>query len=105
MMKFIEFGTFTRRVYEYMDDDGYRDLQNALQENPSAGVVVPGTGGVRKLRWAGSGRGKRGGLRVIYYIETDQEAFVMIFIYGKGEQEDLSPDQKRALQKLFVRKG
>jgi hypothetical protein len=90
-MRFIEFGTFTRRVYEHMDDDEYRALQNALQENPHVGVVVPGTGGVRKLRWAGSGRGKRGGLR--------------IYIYGKGEQEDLSPGQKRALRKLFAQKG
>jgi mRNA-degrading endonuclease RelE of RelBE toxin-antitoxin system len=105
MMRFIEFGTFTDRVYDYIDDDEYCALQNALQENPRAGVVVPGTGGVRKLRWAGSGRGKRGGLRVIYYVATMQEAFVMIFIYGKGEQEDLSPDQKRALRKLFVQKG
>lgn len=102
-MKFIEFGTFTRRVYEHMDDDEYRMLQNALQENPHAGAVVPGTGGVRKLRWAGSGRGKRGGLRVIYYVALAQGAFVMIFIYGKGEQEDLSPEQKRALQRAIAR--
>ena len=101
-MKFIEFGTFTRRVYEYMDDDEYRALQNALEENPQAGVVVPGTGEVRKLRWAGSGRGKRGGLRVIYYVALSQGAFMMIFIYGKGEQEYLSPEQKRALKRAVA---
>lgn len=101
-MRFIEFGTFTRRVYEYMNDDEYRALQAALQEDPHAGVVIPGTGGVRKLRWAGSGRGKRGGLRIIYYVARSHEAFLMILIYGKGEQEDLSPEQRSALQRAIA---
>lgn len=105
MMKFMEFGTFTRRVYELLDDEEYRALQNVLLENPNAGVVIPGTGGVRKLRWAGSGRGKRGGLRVIYYVAMPEQTFVMIHIYAKGEQDDLTPDQMRALRSLFVRKG
>lgn len=105
MMKFVEFGTFTRRVYELLDDDEYRALQNVLIENPQAGVVVPGTGGVRKLRWAGSGRGKRGGLRVIYYVAIPEETFVMIFIYAKAEQEDLTPEQKRALRTMLAPKG
>lgn len=105
MMKFMEFGTFTRRVYELLDDEEYRALQNVLLENPNAGVVIPGTGGVRKLRWAGSGRGKRGGLRVIYYVAMPEQTFVMIHIYAKSEQDDLTPDQKRALRTLFARKG
>jgi mRNA-degrading endonuclease RelE of RelBE toxin-antitoxin system len=105
MMKFLEFGTFTRRVYELLDDEEYRAMQNVLLENPNAGVVVPGTGGVRKLRWAGSGRGKRGGLRVIYYVATSEQTFLMIHIYAKGEQEDLTPEQKRALKTSVARKG
>lgn len=96
-MIFKEFGTFTRRLYEYMDDDEFRMLQNYLLVEPMAGVVIPGTGGVRKLRWAGSGRGKRGGLRIIYYLATGKSAFLLIHIYAKGEQKDLRPAQKRAL--------
>lgn len=105
MMRFVEFGTFTRRVYELLDDEEYRAMQNVLLENPNAGVVIPGTSGVRKLRWAGSGRGKRGGLRVIYYVALPEQSFVMIHIYAKGEQEDLSPEQKRALKTVLARKG
>jgi mRNA-degrading endonuclease RelE of RelBE toxin-antitoxin system len=100
-MNFIEFGTFSSKLGTYMDEEEYRRLQNFLLANPVAGVVIPGTGGVRKLRWAGSGRGKRGGLRVIYYVSAGQSAFLMIFIYAKSEQEDLRQEQKRALRMLF----
>lgn len=105
MMKFVEFGSFTRRVCDLLDDDEYRAMQDVLLENPAAGVVVPGTGGVRKLRWPGSGRGKRGGLRVIYYVAMPEQTFLMIHIYAKGDQEDLTPDQKRALKARLARKG
>lgn len=98
MMTFIEFGTFTRRLLEHLDDDEYRRLQDTLLANPAAGVLIPGTGGVRKLRWPGSGRGKRGGLRVIYYIAVSASAFLMLHIYAKGEQDDLSAEAKRALR-------
>jgi hypothetical protein len=101
-MIFIEFGTFRSRVDEYMDDEEFRILQNFLLVEPLAGVVIPGTGGVRKLRWAGSGRGKRGGLRVIYYLAAGRSAFLLLFIYAKGEQKDMRPDQKRALQVLLA---
>lgn len=104
-MKFMEFGTFTRRVYELLDDEEYRAIQNVLLANPRAGVLIPGTGGVRKLRWAGSGRGKRGGLRIIYYIAMPEETFVMLFLYAKSEQEDLTPEQKRGLRLMLARKG
>ena len=105
MMNFVEFGTFTRRLYELMDDEEYRALQNVLRANPAAGVRIPGTGGVRKLRWPGSGRGKRGGLRVIYYVAVPRSAFVMIFIYAKGEQEDLRPEQKRGIREALEHGG
>ncbi|HYR12297.1 MAG TPA: type II toxin-antitoxin system RelE/ParE family toxin [Longimicrobium sp.] len=101
-MIFKEFGSFTAHLTEYMDDDEYRLLQNALLVNPLAGVVIPGTGGVRKLRWAGSGRGKRGGLRIIYYLATGRSAFLMIFIYAKGDQADLRQEQKHALRALMA---
>jgi mRNA-degrading endonuclease RelE of RelBE toxin-antitoxin system len=105
MMNFIEFGTFTRRLIEYMDDDEYRRLQDALQTNPFAGVLIPGMGGVRKVRWSGTGRGKRGGVRVIYYVAVHESAVLMISIYGKNEQDDLGQDQKRAIRKALAHGG
>ena len=62
--------------------------------------MIPGSGGLRKLRWAGSGRGKRGGLRVIYYWRPDEEAFYMLYAYAKNEQGDLTPAQVRTLARL-----
>ena len=66
-MEFIESSIFTRLIYEYLTDDEYIGLQMFLVRYPDKGNVIPGTGGVRKLRWALKGKGKRGGLRVIYY--------------------------------------
>jgi mRNA-degrading endonuclease RelE of RelBE toxin-antitoxin system len=102
LITFIEFGSVTRRLTEHMDDEEYRALQNLLLADPLAGVLIPGTGGVRKLRWAGSGRGKRGGLRVIYYFAVRHSAFLILHVYAKGEQEDLRPEQKRALKALLA---
>lgn len=65
-MVFIETSIFTKLVYDYLTDEEYLGLQSFLVGNPDAGPVVPGSGGVRKLRWAVAGRGKRGGIRVIY---------------------------------------
>lgn len=65
MFEFVETPFFTRNVSRYLDDDELARLQSFLIEHPDTGQVVPGAGGVRKLRWAVAGRGKRGGLRVI----------------------------------------
>jgi len=65
MFSFVETKLFTRLVQEYLSDDGYAQLQQALIANPEAGSVIPGSGGVRKMRWSVAGRGKRGGLRII----------------------------------------
>jgi hypothetical protein len=70
MFIFVETRLFTRLVGEYLDDDEYLALQNALTANPEAGTVIPGAGGVRKLRWATRGRGKRGGVRIIYFLKV-----------------------------------
>jgi mRNA-degrading endonuclease RelE of RelBE toxin-antitoxin system len=71
MVVFVETQLFTRLVDEYLSDDEYLVLQGALAENPTAGPVIRGSGGIRKLRWRSQGRGKRGGLRVIYYLRSE----------------------------------
>ena len=80
-----------------MDDSSYADLQGFLANNPEAGSVIPGSGGIRKIRWTGSGRGKRGGSRILYYLWTD-ERILMLFAYLKNELENLTPDQLRQLK-------
>ncbi len=99
-MRFVETPIFTKEVRDLLDDDGYRALQLALIFRPEQGAVIPGSGGLRKLRWGGSGRGKRGGLRVVYFYEKSKETFYMLFVYPKNEQEDLTPSQLRVLGRL-----
>lgn len=70
MFEFIETPFFTKALEHYLDDDEYAKLQQHLNEHPEAGSIVAGSGGVRKLRWSVAGRGKRGGLRVIYYLRS-----------------------------------
>lgn len=89
MMEFRETSIFTRRVMALLSDDEYAVLQKFLCEKPDAGTVIPGTGGIRKLRWAGSGRGKRGGVRVIYYHWVPESILYMLSAYAKNEMPDL----------------
>jgi hypothetical protein len=99
MAVFFETSVFTRRVTELLPDDEYADLQRVLVDNPNAGDVIPGSGGLRKVRWAAQGRGKRGGLRIIYCYLVSRDQFYMLLIYGKNEQDDLSPEQLRTLRR------
>ena len=100
-MIFVETPTFTKRVLALLDDDEYRELQSHLAQHPGVGRVIPGSGGLRKLRWAGSGRGKRGGLRVIYYWWLARDRISMLFIYRKNEQDDLTPNQAKLLRQTL----
>ena len=99
-MIFIETRAFSRRRAEHLNDDDFRSMQEALLTDPTAGAVIPGTGGLRKLRWSPSGRGKRGGLRVIYYPVLTRSVILMLLLYSKNEQDDLTPEQKRILRAL-----
>ena len=99
-MLLIETSLFTRRVLKLLSDESYRKLQAELADNPEKGVVIRGSGGIRKLRWDIEGRGKSGGVRVIYYWASTQHIVLMLLIYGKNEQNDLTPDQLKILRRL-----
>ena len=99
-MIIIETSVFTRQIDRLLGLDGYRDLQNYLVDDPKRGAVIPGTGGLRKVRWQTGGRGKRGGIRVIYYWIVDQSTILMLLAYPKSEQDDLTTAQKRALKQV-----
>lgn len=103
MLEFLETPVFTRQITGLLSDFEYAALQGALVVNPEAGDLIPGTGGLRKIRWHESqrGKGKRGGVRVIYYTYRPEGVIYMLLAYSKGEKEDLSASEKRVL-KQFV---
>ena len=84
-----------------MHDERYTALQAYLARRPDAGDLIRSSGGIRKIRWAGSGRGKRGGLRVIYYWWVAKEQISMLLVYPKNERDDLSADQVKQLRKAL----
>jgi hypothetical protein len=86
---FVETKLFTRLIDELLSDDEFAALQLSLAVNPEAGDVIKGTGGVRKLRWAGSGRGKRGGLRVIYYLRLQNGQIWLLTVYAKNVKDSI----------------
>jgi mRNA-degrading endonuclease RelE of RelBE toxin-antitoxin system len=98
-MEFIEAPAFTRHLYEYLTDDEYFGLQNFLLINPEAGKVVPGSGGVRKVRWGMSGRGKSGGVRVIYYFKRQDDEIWLLTIYSKSELDNIPAHILRLIAK------
>lgn len=99
-MDIIETSVFTRQVQTLLTDEDYRQLQLALVLHPESGAVIPGSGGLRKARWATQGRGKRGGVRVIYYWVVVQDKILMLYMYAKNEQDDLTPEQLKVLRKI-----
>jgi len=100
---FKELSAFAAHRSTYLTDEQYREFQNMLLENPKAGAVIAGTGGLRKVRFADPRRrkGKRGGLRTIYYWQLDDAVFWLFTIYDKDELDDLTNDQKKVLKKLL----
>ena len=94
--------TYERAIRKLLSDDSRREMEAAIVADPAAAPVMPGTGGIRKLRWAGSGRGKRGGIRTIYFHHAGPEAIYMLTAYAKAARDDLSPSDKRALARLVA---
>jgi len=99
-MRFVETPIFTTAITRLIDDEAYRSLQIALMLRPEQGAVIPGSGGLRKVRWTRRGIGKRGGLRIIYYWSPTKRAAYMLYAYAKADQGDLTPAQTRVLGRL-----
>ena len=102
---FFETPLFTRLLPKYLDDQNYRELQRVLLRNPKMGDLMPGTGGFRKVRWQDTrrGKGKRGGLRVIYYYLTADNQIWFFTLYDKSEAIDLTSDEKKQLKQAIQR--
>lgn len=99
-MIFVESEAFTEDVRTLLDDDEYSAFQQFLADHPDAGDLIRGTGGLRKIRWATRGRGKRAGVRVIYFHRASAEEIRLLLIYRKGVKDDLTPREKAALRSI-----
>lgn len=99
-MIIIETSIFTRLIKDMMSDEDYRLLQEALITRPELGAIIKGGGGLRKVRWKLEGKGKSGGVRVIYYWVTADDQIRMLYAYKKSHQSDLTADQIATLKKI-----
>jgi hypothetical protein len=96
---FVEAPLFTKLVGGYLTDEEYAALQHALAANPELRDVIPGSGGVRKVRWRAGGRGKSGGVRVIYFVRSQQGVIWMLTIYAKNVAETIPAHVLRRIRK------
>ena len=101
MFTFVESSVFERLLPVYLDDDEYGELQQHLILHPEAGELVRGSGGVRKLRWSRPGMGKRGGLRVIYYVQFEPDEFWMLTLYSKSKKDNVPGHLLKELLEAF----
>ena len=99
---FIEDHGFQKRRKGLLDEDELFALMEWLAVRPGAGKVIPASGGMRKLRWAAEGRGKRGGLRVIYFWWITGDKILLLDIYGKSQQENLATAEIKKLKQRII---
>ena len=99
-MEIIETPIFTKKINSLLTDEEYHKLQNELVLNPEKGKIIRGSGGLRKIRYGVSGRGKSGGVRIIYYWIMKRDIILMLLIYPKNEQDNLTPSQLKILKSL-----
>jgi hypothetical protein len=102
-MVIIETSVFTRLIKELMDDDSYAELQESLVRKPDMGNLIPGSSGLRKVRWKIERKGKRGGARIIYYWQTADEQLWMLYGYAKVSKDDLTQVQLKSLRDIIER--
>ena len=96
----IRTATFSRRAKRLLSEQEILSLEESLADRPEAHPVIPGTGGVRKARWARSGMGKRGGVRVVYYLLVRADLVYLLDVYAKNEKSDLTAADKRELRAI-----
>jgi len=99
-MVFVETIIFTHLLSDYLSDEEYKDFQTYLVANPKAGVVIQKTGGLRKVRWKSKGKGKRAGVRIIYYFHCAVDRIYLLTLYAKNEVTALTSEECKALRKL-----
>ncbi|MBF0328997.1 MAG: type II toxin-antitoxin system RelE/ParE family toxin [Nitrospirae bacterium] len=99
-MLFVETKIFTRLLPDYLSDEEYKDFQTYLAANPVDGNIMQGTGGLRKARWKSKGKGKRSGVRIIYYFHSAVDRIYLLTLYAKNEVTSLGPEECKALRKL-----
>jgi hypothetical protein len=101
MHTFIELHPFASVRDKYLNDDEFAAFQHYLAAYPDAGDVIPRSGGCRKLRWAIEGRGKRGGVRIIYFLRLNSGQIVLVTMYAKNVQENIDPNLLKRLKEAF----
>ena len=99
-MTVVETPFFVRKAETLLDEEERSELVVFLGMNPEAGDVVPETGGVRKVRWAAQGKGKRGGVRVIYYFHSEAFPLFLLTVYAKNQKENLTKAERNELRRL-----
>ncbi len=101
MFTIVESSLFSRLVFDYLSEEEYEDLKLFLALNPESGDVIPGSGGLRKLRWIRTGTGKRGGVRVIYFLRTARGEIALLTLYAKSRLGNIPPHIARQLKEAF----
>lgn len=100
-MIIFETPVFTKQIQKLLSEDSYAEFQEQIRFDPECGDLIKHSGGLRKVRWGAEGRGKRGGIRVIYYWFTSTDSAYMLLAYAKNEQSDLTADQLKILKYLI----